>query len=108
MNKLVIEALKALRISGVERVSEEKSVQYDPQTNSSAETGVRLVKGSIRTLQLCLERRLGFRIPVTHPIVSWLVSHAADVRCFRVRGIDGKTPFQKVRGREFTSKLIGF
>ena len=45
INKLVIESLKALRVAGLEQASEEKSVQYDPQTNSGAETGGARGKG---------------------------------------------------------------
>ena len=108
INRLGAEALKSLRIEGIEQVSDEKSVPYDPQTNSIAETGVRMVKGSIRTLQLCLERRIGHRIPVGHPLLTWLVSHAADVRNFRVRDPSGQTPHQIVTGRPFGGRLLGF
>ena len=37
-----------------------------------------------------------------------MVGHAADVRTFRVRGPDGKTAFHHVKGRAFSTRLIGF
>ena len=96
---LIQETLKALRVTGeIEQVNEERAVPYDPMTNGSAEAGVKLVKGSLRTLRSDLESRLGKRIPVTHPVMTWLVTHAADVRTFRVKGADGQTAFQKIRG----------
>ena len=105
--QLVYEALKVLKISGMDAASE-GSVPYDPQTNGAAESAVRTLKGSFRTLQVCLERQLGAHIPVSHPLMTWLVKHSAFVRTARVRGEDGRTAFQRARGTESNSKLIGF
>ena len=66
--KLVLVALQALKVAGVDQASAEGSVPYDPQTNGAAESAVRLEKGMLRTLQLDLEERVGARIPVGHPI----------------------------------------
>ena len=64
--KLLSEALRELRINGVSQVLEEHSPEYDLQSNGSAEVGVKLFKNKI-----------GHRIPVRHPMVSWMVRHAA-------------------------------
>ena len=106
--KLVTEALKKLKVSGLDQAAAEGSVPYDPQTNGAAESAVNLTKGMMRTLQLCLEDRVGARIPVTHPVMSWLVRHAAQLRTLRVRGRDGQTAYQRARGTESSVKLIGF
>ena len=107
--KLVCEALKGLRITcEIDQAMREGRVPYDPQSNGDAEAGVRMVKGSLRTLQLCIERRLGVRIPVGHPILAWLVGHAADVRNYRIRDHTGKSPYHIVKGRPFASRLLGF
>ena len=105
---VIIESRTALRIDGRDQAAEERSVPYYPMSNGAAETGVRLVKGSIRTLWRGLEKRLGHRVPVTHPVMSWLVSHAAATRTFRGRGQDGQTAYQKIRGRPFSTKLFEF
>ena len=104
--QVIKESLRSIRVDGqVAQAGEEHSVPYDPQTNGSAETGVRLVKGHVRTLKMGLERRLKRRIPPNHPILTWLVRHAADLLTYRVRGEDGKTPYQRVRGATFGCQI---
>ena len=106
--KLLREALGSLKVSGLEQVGEEHSPPYDSQANGSVEAAVKQVKCRIRTLKLCLERRIGKRIPPRHPIMTWLVPHAASILRWRARGDNGKTPYEAVRLRPFTGKLIGF
>ena len=43
--KLLAEALKELRVQGLEQTMEEHSPEYDPQANGSAEVAVKLMKG---------------------------------------------------------------
>ena len=107
--KVVEEVLKTLKITGLDQAAAEGSVPYDPQSNGAAESAVRLLKGSVRTLQLGLERQIRARIPVGHPIMSWLVRHAACVRTLRMVGADGLSAYQRVKGRDTAGpKLIGF
>ena len=109
IGKLVQESLKGLRITGqFEQVCEERSVPNDPATNGNAEAGVKLVKCAFKTLRSCLEQSLGHKIPIAHPILAWLVCHAADTRTFRIRSDDGTTAYQKVRGKQFTSRMLRF
>ena len=106
--KLIVEALKALKVAGVEQASAEGSVPYDPQTNGAAESAVGTIKGMLRTLTLCLEEQIGARIPVGHPLLTWLVRHAAWCRTSRIRGSDGRTAYEKARGRAFKTPMVGF
>ena len=106
--KLLSEALRELRISGVPQVLEEHSPEYDPMANGNAELGVKLVKGQFRCLRSDLEEKIGFRIPVRHPLVAWLVRHAANLVTWCSKGHDGQTAYQRVRQRQFTTKLLGF
>ena len=70
----------------------EKSAEGDHQSNGSAECGVGLMKGHVRTLKRALERALNTTIPDDHLIMTWLVRHAASTyRRFHV-GADGQTP----------------
>ena len=106
--KLLAEALRELRIQGLEQTLEEHSPEYDPQANGSAEVGVKLVKGHMRTLRSDLESRLGYRVPVRHPLMSWLVRHAANLVTWNAKGHDGLTAYQRVRAREFRTRLMTF
>ena len=79
-----------------------------PQVNGSAEVGVKLVKGQLRSLRSCLEAQLGFRVPVRHPLMSWMVKHSADLVTWCAKGHDGRTAYQRVRLREFRTRLMAF
>ena len=74
--RLLAEALKALRIEGLEQIGEEHSPEYYPQSNGAVEAAVGAVKGLMRTLLLGLEQRLGHRIPPDHPVVAWLATRS--------------------------------
>ena len=108
VTKLLKESLGALKVKGLDQVNEEHSPPYDPQANGAVEAAVKQVKGKLKTMKLCLERRIGKRIPPKHPIIAWLVSHCAALIRFRVRGTDGKTPYERVRMRPFNSRLVCF
>ena len=60
------------------------------------------------TLRACLEGRLRKQIPVTHCSFAWLVEHAAWLHTIKKRQSDGITAYQRLRGRSFASKLLGF
>ena len=46
---------------------------------------------------------------MTHPIMTWLVSRAADVRTFRVRDrVTQRSAYQMAKGRSFSTRLLGF
>ena len=106
--KLLSEALRELRVQGLDQCLEEHPPEYDPQSNGSAEVGVKLLKGHLRTLKSCIESKIGFKIPVQHPLISWMTQHAADLISWCSRGHDGRTAYQRVRGREFKTRLMTF
>ena len=98
----------SLKISGLDRVGEEHSPPYDSQANGAVESAVKQIKGRLRTMKLCLERRIGKRVPPKHPIVAWLVDHCAALLRFRMRGSDGKTPYERIRLRPYNGRLMCF
>ena len=105
--KLVNTAVNVLKLNGMD-VTVEGSAEYDPQSNGAAESAVRLVKGQVRALQVGLENDIKSHIPVGHPVITWLVRHAAMVRTMRVVGADGKTAWQRARGSTCKLKLVNF
>ena len=81
---------------------------YDPQTAGAAEVSVRNLKGQVRAMHLTLDRFMEKHVPVTHPLIAWLVEHAAFVRLTGVIGQDGKTAYQRTRGTEHGLRLPFF
>ena len=59
-------------------------------------------------MKRCLESRLRRRMPVDHPVMAWLVKHAAWVLTIRVRGTGGKTSYERLRGNPFGRTDDGF
>ena len=84
--KLLAETLRELRVQGLEQCLEEHPPERDPQSNGSAEVGVTLLKGHFRTLKSCMGSRIGFKIPVRHPLIVWMVRHAANLITWCRRG----------------------
>ena len=66
------------------------------------------MKGLLRTYTLALEERIGHRVPPEAPIIAWLVSFTAFLMTIRIKYHDGRTGFENVRGRPFTTKLPEF
>ncbi len=88
---LVKEALKDLKVKDI-AASDEESAKYASQSNGATEAGVRIVRGSLRTLRLDLERRLGWQIPIEHPVMHWLLLHTSNMHNELKVGDDGCTP----------------
>ena len=55
-----------------------------------------------------MERRVGFEIPVNHPLTAWLVEHTCMVLNTKVRGEDGSPAWARARGRPFGMREYGF
>ena len=66
------------------------------------------MKGQMRTLKSNLENEIGQRIPVRHPLMAWLASHAAALTTWCAKGHDGRTAYERVRGKEFRTRLLAF
>ena len=62
----------------------------------------------IATLRACLENRIRKQIPVAHGSFAWLVEHAAWLHTIKKKQSDGITAYQRLRGRSFGPKLLGF
>ena len=56
----------------------------------------------------CLEHRIQCRIPPRHLMLAWMVESAAALRTHLVKGEDGNTANQSLRGRPLIGKLMTF
>jgi hypothetical protein len=100
--------LAKVEVKELEQATTENPPAYDSQANGGTEVGVRVIRGMMRTLKLCLEQRLDKHIPVSHPVMAWLLEHVCTLLTATVRGEDGSTAWMRVRGRPFAQQLIGF
>ena len=86
----------------------ENSPVGESQSNGVAERAVQSLGDHVRVLRLALANRVGVKFGAKHPVTSWLVAHAADlISKFQV-GKDGKTSYERARGKPFTKELVEF
>ena len=57
------------------------------------------MKGLIRTLKSSTESNLRTEIGPSHPLIPWMIEHAAQLKNKCMVGADGRTPTERVRGR---------
>ena len=70
--------------------------------------GAETVEGMVRAMKLNLEQRLHECIEVDHPIFYWLVDHAADVSTKFQKGVDGKTAYERLKGKPYRGEILEF
>jgi hypothetical protein len=97
-----------VEVKEIEQITSESPPAYDSQANGGTEVGVRVIRGLLRTLKLCLESRIDKHIPVGHPVVAWMLEHICPILTATVRGSDGRTPWARVRGKAFAQQMVGF
>ena len=100
----LIEKLKREVAQGIE----ERSRKYASKTNAVGERGVQSVEDQVRVLKLELEDRLGVRIPVSHPIMTWMVPHAADLLNKMEVGHDGRTAYERFKRKKYHGEIAAF
>ena len=79
---------------------------YNPSSNGACEKAVQDVSAQIRTLTLALEARLGLKIEEDHPVMDWIIAHAAYLVTKFSVGHDGMTPHERLTGRKWTRPMI--
>ena len=66
--------------------------------NGFAERAVQSVEEMSRVHKRAVESRVTAKLPCAHPLMAWLVEHAADVLDRCSVGRDGRTPYQRLKG----------
>jgi hypothetical protein len=77
----------------------ENSPVRESEANGAVERAIQTWEGQVRTVKDALEHRLGCVIPPDHPVMTWIVDYSASLlrRCLVTA--DGRTPYEKVKGR---------
>jgi hypothetical protein len=86
----------------------ENSPVGDSRANGAAERAVQSVSEQVRVIRRGLEQRLGLKLSCKHPVMTWLVEHSADLISKYQVGEDGKTAYERWKGKRFTMEEIEF
>ena len=86
----------------------ELTMPGESQSNGKAERAVRSIEDQVRTLKAALETHISARIPVDHPVMEWIVEHAAFLINRYVLGTDGRTAYGRLHGREVKERIAEF
>ena len=86
----------------------EYSRAKDSKSNGVAERAVQSIEGMTRTFKFALEKRLGIQIPSAHPVMGWLIEHAAETLNRYHVGQDGRTPYERVKGKAYKGEMVEF
>ena len=90
------------------RITPEVPPPGESQANGRAEEAGKTVRGYVRVFKDAIEYKTNTKIPTDAAILQWLVRWAAMVVSrFRV-GEDGKTPYQRQKGRKCKEEVVPF
>ena len=86
----------------------EESPVGEHSANGEVENAIKRVQGQARTMKDALEARYKRKLDQSSNCATWLVGYAADViKRYKV-GDDGKTPWERVKGKKFKTPLVEF
>jgi hypothetical protein len=77
-------------------------------SNGVVERAVQGVEGQIRVLKLALEERIGAKIPASHCVVTFLAEYSAYLLNRLEVGKDGKTSWERSRGKSASVMGVEF
>ena len=104
-----IVALKtAVKNERSERIVLETSPVKESKSNGAIENAIQQVQGQVRAVKDCLEGRLNNRLSGSCPVFAWLVIHAAKTLNRYHIGEDGKTAYQRWKGKPFRREVTEF
>ena len=106
--KDLVQEVRTIRAKKKLETLVEESKVYDSQSNGIAERAVQSVETITGTHKLALEKKLGVVVPSKHPIMTWLVEHAVDMLNKYQVGSDGRTPYERIRGKPYKGEMIEF
>ena len=91
----------------------EESPVKSSGSNGIVERGVQVLEGQLRVMLLAFESRMGREVSAKEPIVTFMPEYAAYLLNRREQGKDGKTSYERCKGKkaivlgvEFGEKLL--
>ena len=86
----------------------EESPVKSSGSNGIVERGVQILEGQLRVMLLAFESRIGREVNAKEPIVTFMPEYAAYLLNRREQGKDGKTSYERCRGKRATVLGIEF
>ena len=86
----------------------ENSPVGDSRAIGAAERAVQAVGEQVRVLRKGLEERVGYRLGAGHPVLAWLIEHAGDLLSKYVVGDDGRTAYERWKGKKYDKEMVEF
>ena len=77
----------------------ENSPVHSSKSNGIIERAIQTVQGMIRTIRSSIEDKWEVKIKTSHPIWPWIAEHAAFLLSRFEVGRDGKTAYERVKGK---------
>ena len=108
-NEVAIRALKQkVKESAKVEIVPEESKTGDKQASGSVESAVKETKRQCRAMRSALQERLGKEVSEKHHIFTWLGRHGNFlISRYRI-GPDGRTPYERLKGKKWRRPMISF
>ena len=104
----ILSLLRAVKLAWTGDAVQETSAGGDPQSNSTEESLVNVVKGHVRSIKMAVESASSVEVPADHDLLTWLVAYAASMHRRFAVGRDGKTAYERNVGRRAVPPLAQF
>ena len=108
MMSVVNEVARLRAAAGGGKFIVEASPVGSSTSNGVVERAIQSVQGQVRVLKLALERRWGVLIPARHCVIPWLVEYAAYLLNRFEVGQDGKTAYERLKGKQARTLGVEF
>ena len=89
-------------------IKPEHSITGDSASNGEIENANKLIQNQVRTLYDALKDRYKVEIPSEHPVLKWLILHSGVLLTRFMVGNDGKTAYERERGKKYRRSLPEF
>jgi hypothetical protein len=86
----------------------EHSRKGDSQSNGEVERSIQTLTSQVRAMKIALSENIGADILDDAPVVSWMSEYAAFLLRRHLVGPDGRTAYERCKGRGDRNRLIEF
>ena len=86
----------------------ENSPVGSSKSNGIVERAIQSMQGMIRTIRSDIDGRWGEKIDATHSISPWIAEHARFLLTRFEVGRDGKTPYERLKGKSAKVQEMSF